>query len=254
MAGGHAFTWGCAPTVCWTKGFVAFLPFLRSSLLWFCRFLWVLFSHMVHTLRNGATPAWSRLLCPRSERRFSVFSLSLLGCFFVLSLPFGILSPYGSVVLVGSHFCATDGCCWCFALSPGWALNLCLRLILAACHCRSVSCWSSLRTRVRLSLALSSVLPCPMLWFHVVSMTLAPGLRLSLVPYLRSFQMGLEPLSEAPISALQPPAHSFLVVLAEAACLRELLDLSIVLPPPRAQYFVVVGGLACCKDDLGCAR
>ena len=22
--------------------------------------------------------------------------------------------------------------------------------------------------------------------------------------------------------------------------------------PPRAQYFVVVGGLACCKDDLGC--
>ena len=21
-----------------------------------------------------------------------------------------------------------------------------------------------------------------------------------------------------------------------------------------AQYFVVVGGLACCKDDLGCAR
>ena len=24
--------------------------------------------------------------------------------------------------------------------------------------------------------------------------------------------------------------------------------------PPRAQYFVVVGRLACCKDDLGCAR
>ena len=24
--------------------------------------------------------------------------------------------------------------------------------------------------------------------------------------------------------------------------------------PPRAQYFVVVGGLVCCKDDLGCAR
>ena len=83
---------------------------------------------------------------------------------------------------------------------------------------------------LRLSLALSSVLPCPMLWFHVASMTLAPGLRLSLVPYHRSFRMGLEPLSEAPISALQPPAHSFLVVLADAACLREFLDLSIVLP------------------------
>ena len=79
---------------------------------------------------------------------------------------------------------------------------------------------------LRLSLALSSVLPFPMLWFHVASMTLAPGLRLSLVPYHSSFRMGLE----APISALQPPAHSFLVVLAEAACLREFLDLSIVLP------------------------
>ena len=134
-------TCGCAPTVCWTKGFVAFLPVLRSSLLWFCRFLWVLFSHMVHNLRDGVTPAGSRLVCPRSVRRFSVFSLSLLGCFFVLSLPFGIWLPYVSGVLVGSHFCATDGCRWCFALSPsGWASNRCLRLLLAPCHCRSVSC------------------------------------------------------------------------------------------------------------------
>ena len=53
-------------------------------------------------------------------------------------------------------------------------------------------------------------------------MALDLGLRLS--------WMGLEPLSEAPLSALQPPAPSFLVVLAEAACLRKLLDLSIVLP------------------------
>ena len=43
-----------------------------SSLLWFCKF-----SPMVHTLRDGVTPAGSRLVCPRSERRFSVFSLSL---------------------------------------------------------------------------------------------------------------------------------------------------------------------------------
>ena len=33
-----------------------------SSLLWFCKFRWVLFSPMVHTLRNGVTPAGSRLL------------------------------------------------------------------------------------------------------------------------------------------------------------------------------------------------
>ena len=42
--------------------------------------------------------------------------------------------------------------------------------------------------------------------------------------------MGLETLSEAPLSAMQPQAHSFLVVLAEAAGLREFLDLSFVLP------------------------
>ena len=39
----------------------------------------------------------------------------------------------------------------------------------------------------------------------------------------------MEPLSEAPLCALQPLAPSFLVVLAEAACFRRLLDLSIVL-------------------------
>ena len=42
-----------------------------SSLLWFCKSRWVLFSPMVHALRNGVTPAGSRLVCPRSERRFS---------------------------------------------------------------------------------------------------------------------------------------------------------------------------------------
>ena len=48
-----------------------------SSMLWFCEFRCVLFSPMVHTLRDGVTPAGSRLVCPRSERRFRVFSLSL---------------------------------------------------------------------------------------------------------------------------------------------------------------------------------
>ena len=86
-----------------------------SSWLWLCRFLWVLFFHMVHNLRNGVTPAGSRLVCPRSERRFGMFSLSPLGCFFVLS-------PFGSGVWVSSHLCATNGDRWCFALSPSrWA-------------------------------------------------------------------------------------------------------------------------------------
>ena len=72
--------------------------------------------------------------------------------------------------------------------------------------------------------------PVPCCSYMSASMTLAPGLRLSWVPYPSSFRMGLEPLSEAPLSALQLPAHSFLLVLAEAASLQEFLDLSFVLP------------------------
>ena len=102
---------------------------------------------------------------------------------------------------------------------------------------------------LRLSLALSSVLPCPMFWFHVTSMSLAPGLRLSLVPHHGSFRMGLAPLSEAPFSALQPPAHSFLVVLAEATCLRKFFGslhcsfrTVVALPRPPALPFLLSAG------------
>ena len=72
--------------------------------------------------------------------------------------------------------------------------------------------------------------PVPCYGYMSASTTLASGLRLSLMPYPGSFRVGLEPLSEAPLCTRQPPAHSFLVVLAVAVCLRELLDLSIVLP------------------------
>ena len=68
-----------------------------------------------------------------------------------------------------------------------------------------------------LFLALSSFFPVRCYGHMSTSMTLAPGLRLSLVPYSRSFRMGLEPLSEASLRALHLPARSFLVVLAEAA-------------------------------------
>ena len=140
-------------------------------------------------------------------------------------------------MLVGSHLCATDGCRWCFALSPsGWASNLCLRRLLASCRYRRVSRWSSRGSRVFGCPWLSPVFfPVPCHDYMSASMTLAPGLRLSLVPYPRSFRMGLEPLSEAPRSALQLPARSFLVVLTEAAGLREFLDLSIVLPCPEVR-------------------
>ena len=58
------------------------------------------------------------------------------------------------------------------------------------------------------------------------SMPLAHGLQLSLVLCPRSFRMGFEPLSKASLRALLLPARSFLVVLAEAASLREVLALS----------------------------
>ena len=53
--------------------------------------------------------------------------------------------------------------------------------------------------------------------------------RLSLVLRPFSFWMGFEPLSEASLRTLSLQAD-FLVALAEAASLREFLDLSIVLP------------------------
>ena len=66
-------------------------------------------------------------------------------------------------------------------------------------------------------------------------MPLAHGLQLSLVLCPRSFRMGFEPLSEASLRALQLPERSFLVVLAVAASLREVLALSIVLPWPMVR-------------------
>ena len=78
-------------------------------------------------------------------------------------------------------------------------------------------------------------------------MTLAPGLRLSWVPYPGSFRMGLEPLSEAPLSAPAAAGAFFLVVLAEAAGLREFLDLSFVLPWPLVRF---QGHLSCTSSCL----
>ena len=71
-----------------------------SSLLWFCEFRCVL-SPMVHTLRDGVTPAGSRLVCPRSERRFSVFSLSLWDVSSCCPCPSGCRQNMGQVL--GAH-------------------------------------------------------------------------------------------------------------------------------------------------------
>ena len=110
-----------------------------SGLLWFCEFLWVLFSHMVHTLRNGVTPVGSRLVCPRSERRFVCFPFPF-GLFLLVVTALGVLVTIWVSVLVGSSFCAPDGFRWCYAFSPsGWASCLCLRLLFAPCRFGVVS-------------------------------------------------------------------------------------------------------------------
>ena len=93
----------------------------------------------------------------------------------------------------------------------------------------------------------------PCYGYMFASTTFAPGLGLSLAPYPRSCRMGLGPLSEAPLCDLQLLAPSFLVVLAEAACLRRLLDLSIVLPWPWIGF---LGHLLCtssCQQVVFCA-
>ena len=141
---------GCTPTVGLATGFVAFFPVLRSpvgsdwpgscgfsSPLWFSTFA------MGSPLRGRG---W--FLLDRNEG---------LACF---SFPFRMFlrvptvlrigSPYASNVLVGSHLYAHSGC-QCLTLS----LQARFLVVLAGVEC------------LRMFLALSSVLPFPLLWFHV---------------------------------------------------------------------------------------
>ena len=140
MAGDHAFTW-LVTVLASTLSSPGFLYCLARSLscaallyLWLCAhsllghgfrrllacpspsirlqfslFRWVLFSPMVPNLCDGDTPAGSRLVCPRSERRFS-FTIWVR----------------------------------CTGLFPGWASYLCLGLLCVPCPSGCVSRWSSL--------------------------------------------------------------------------------------------------------------
>ena len=173
------------------------LPACPSPSIWLlvCLFQWVLFSTRVPYLRDGVTPPGSRIVCPRSERRFSV----------------PIWVRHTGQFLVGPH---TSVCGISARPVPQGVLPGGPRCV----H----ELW--------LSLALSSVLHCPMLGFSVASQTLATGLGLSLVPYPSSYWLGFEPRSVAQLCALQPLAPSFRVVLTDAAGLRRFLALSIVLP------------------------
>ena len=101
---------------------------------------------------------------------------------------------------------------------------------------------------LRLSLALSSVLHCPMLGLSVASTTLATGLGLSLVPCPAFYRLGFVPRSVAQLCALQSLAPSFRVVLTEAAGLGRFLVLSFVLPWPYVRFQVHLLCSASCQQ------
>ena len=146
-------------------------------------FLWLLFSTRVPYLRDGVTPAGSRIVCPRSERRFSLSiwvrytgqflagppasvcgylrALSLRVCCQVVlavSLTFGspYLSPgfftvpcYGSVLpprpLLGVWGCLSYPTL--FSAGWGWCLGRCLSFAPCSRWCPLSGC-TSLRLRV----------------------------------------------------------------------------------------------------------
>ena len=176
-------------------------------------FRWVLFSTRVPYLRDGVTPAGSRIVCPRSERRFSVpIWVRFTGRF--------LDGPHTSVCGVSARPVPQG-------VLPG---------VPRCVH------------ELRLSLALSGVLHCPMLGFGVASPTLATGLGLSLVSYPSSCRLGLEPRSVAQLGALLPLAPSFRVVLTEATGLGRFLDLSMVLPCPWVRFQVHLLCTASCQQ------
>ena len=193
-----SFPYGGAHTCCWAWGFLCFLAVLRppsgsgstgssgySSSLEF------------PTFAMGSPPAGSRIVCPRSERRFRV--------------PFWV--RYTGQFMVGPHasVCGVSACPVPQGVLPGGL--------------RGVS-------ELRLSFAPSSVLHYPMLGFSVASTTLAEGLGLSWVPCPTFCRLGFCTSVGGSACALQPLAPSSRVVLTEAAGLGRFLVLSIVLPWP----------------------
>ena len=170
---------------------------LPSIRLWVYWFQWLLFSTRVPYLRNGVTPAGSRIVCPRSERRFSVpVWVRYTGQFMV--------GPHASVCGVSARPVPQG------VLPSG---PRCVR-------------------ELRLSLAPSSVLHCPMLGFSVASITLAAGLGLSWVPCPTLCRLGFCTSVGGWACTRQPLSPSYRVVLNEAAGLGRFLVLSIVLPWP----------------------
>ena len=130
---------------------------------------------------------------------------------FVLDRNKGLVSPFGSGTLDSS---------W-LALQPLSARPVPQGVLPGGPRCV---------LNLRLSLALSRVLHCPLLGFSVTSPTLARGLGLSFVPYPLFCLLGLVPRSVAQLCALQLLVPSFRVSLSEAVGFGGFVVLSIVLP------------------------
>ena len=154
-------------------------------------------SSRVPYLCDGVTPAGSRIVCPRSERMFRVpVWVRYTGQF--------MAGPHVSVCGVSAR-----------PVLPGVLLGpRCVR-------------------ELRLSLAPSSVLPCPCYGSMLPSRPFAAGLGLSLVPCPTFCRLGFCSSVGGSTCALQPLAPSYRLVLTEAAGLGGgFLFLSIVLPWP----------------------
>ena len=74
---------GCTPAICLATGVVTLYPFFSyTANSGSAAFLWVLFSHMVQNLRDGVTPAGSRLVL--SSIGTKVWSGYYLHCWLIL--------------------------------------------------------------------------------------------------------------------------------------------------------------------------
>ena len=160
------FAYGCAHTCCWGWGFLCFLTILCPP------------------SGSGSTGS-SGYSSPLGSPTFTMGSLLRGRGLFVLDRNEGLVSPFGSGPLV---------CSW-LDLTPLSAASLHALSLRVCCQ----MCPRCVR-ELRLTLAPSSVLPCPMLGFRVASVTLAVGLVLSWVPCSSSAGWGFVPRSVAQLA------------------------------------------------------
>ena len=166
-------TYGCAHACCWAWGFICFLPVLRPP------------SGSWSTGSSGYSS-------PLGFPTFAMGSPLRGRGLFLLDRNEGLVSLFGSGTLVSSWLDLTPLVCGVSA-SP-----VPQGVLPGGPHCVH---------ELLESLALSSVLHCPMLGFSVASTTLAMGLGLSLVPCPTSAGWGLyldRFLSFAPCNRWRP--------------------------------------------------